>query len=177
MCVSNATSVALGAVAWSGDSGTFTVEFPFTQSTPSSGLSGCYYIPSAGGGGSTITLTATNLNYPALTIDEFSPVGAKDSSDYPSPGVYNDISGSTASVTSNTITVSVGDLILGFSTVSPGGGPPTYTVGSGFTAGAGSTYTSQNEYILSSPSTSANATFTLSATGRGWMSHVVAFKP
>jgi hypothetical protein len=132
----------------------------------------CSYISSASGGETTFTATTSHtggMNYTALTVDEFSGVGALDLNDTPV------ISSGTTVASNNITTTANGDLILGYCNTSSGGGA-TITIGSGFTAGAGGAFPGQNEYKLQSTAGSVNATFTQSNASYQWVAHVVAFK-
>jgi|CZKF01.1.fsa_nt_gi hypothetical protein len=169
ICVANVNS-AVNSPTWSGDSGTFTLDMANTSVTGST-YGSCYKVASAGGGGTTITLTASNLSWTGLTLEEFANVGLLDVNDTPVEG------GPSSSPASNSISPTAnGDLILGFSTVSAGGGPPTYTAGTGFTLGAGSTYTAQNEYLVQTTAAPISATFALSNSTRSWVAHAAAYK-
>jgi len=167
LCLANASG-AMGTPVFTGDSGTFTADMALNTYVGNT-YAGCYHVSSAGGGGATITATASGLDWTGITIDEFSGVGALDVNDTPATGV------SSSYPSSNSVTPTAGDLVLGYS-AQAAGYSPTYIAGTGFTLGAIGTYPSANEYMLSS-SGSVSATFGLSGSGGGtWLAHVVAFK-
>ena len=102
---------------WTGDTGTFTDDPNFQSygfSSPT-WYSSCYYVPSTGGGGTSITATGT-MYEPCLTIDEFSGVGAFDKSD-------SGIEVHSTTPTGNAITPSAnGSLLVGFLTIANANG-------------------------------------------------------
>lgn len=171
------TTNALGGIGtptFTGDSGSFVADMPLNTVTYSSFQSymSSFYVLSAGGGGNSITMTASGIFYGDLKVDEFhcSPACVLDVNDNPSPGVAV---GASTVPASASITPTAGDLVL--ATVSPGVSiTPTWAAGTGFTLGATSTYTAANEYMLSAPGSSVSAGFTPSVSY--WADHVVAFK-
>jgi hypothetical protein len=170
-CLANVGS--MGPIAWSGDSGTFTADPNFLNVTFNEGFSAsCFYVPSTGGGGQTITATSTSLDYAGLSIDEYPPVGAFDISD---PG---GATGTGTTATSNPITPTSGDLILGFQATSNN---PVAAAGTGFTLAAAASGIGDGgnfgstEYAQGTGAAIA-ATFNLSVSG-GWVAHVAAFRP
>jgi hypothetical protein len=166
-CVTNANGTPF-TITWSGDSGTFTGDVTNLLWNGGSSLISCFYVPTTGGGSLNLTATGSNLYYPAITVDEFSNVGALDVSDAGA-------SGTGTAAASNSITPSTnGDLIIGL--IANVGGGATIAHGTGYTLGANSTYPSVNEYQVQATAAAITATGT-NSTSLNWVAHVVAFKP
>lgn len=163
-CVANGV-YSISSPVWSGDSGTFTSDI--TNVSGGGNQTSCWYVPTAGGGGTTLTLTASGYYYPTITADEFSNVGALDQSDAGATGTSN------APVSNSITTTHNGDLILGYTTNSSG--CPVPGPGTGFTHGA-TFSTSANEYLIQSTAGAIASTATL-CTSVPWFQHVVAFQP
>lgn len=130
-------------------------------------LSG-FYLGTAVGSETVLTATATGLQFPAIGCDEYRNVHTKDQSD---AGVASVVQGMTA--TSNSITPTVNNsLVIGIFAFETG----TLTQGSGYTAGATTTWPSMAEYQVQSTAVPVVAIGT-STSSAEWAIHVVNFKP
>ena len=170
-CLENAdnASISNNTIVWSGDPGAFIIDLPVT-SFGSSRAAACAYVLNTTGGSKTITLTSTDLFYPALTVDEFiCPFCSLDKSDASATGTSS--SPASASITPS----ASGELILGF-IGTDGGSVNTVTAGSGYTRGTLSPFPSANEYLTQKLAAGITGTATLNTSG-AWLAHVAAFKP
>lgn len=173
-CVNDINSIS--ATSWTGDSGTFTVDpgngTPITNTSSNNGALSCVYVPTTGGGNTTITLTATGLDYPIVNGIEVHG-GVFDQSD----ATMTSSSGAGGMISSNNITPTLGNsLLIGFGSADM----PTISAGTNvaWTLLSSSVYGGEQgfEYATQATPAAIDAQMTISTAG-GWTMHIVDFKP
>lgn len=171
-CVSSSGAGPI-TITWSGDSGTFTAD-PGAGTAITSSVWGstrnttCVYVPSASGGGTTLTATAT-LSYPQINAVEVHG-GVFDQSD-------NSVHGSGTTGTSGSITPTANNsLLIGFVAVESG--TPTFTAGTNvaWTLSAHPTVRSTTEYFTQTTAASVDAQMTWTGSTYYFI-HIVDFHP
>jgi hypothetical protein len=136
----------------------------------------CGYFLSSSGGYTGLVIT-TVLSFPAVVAEEFNVPGGATFDTEDTPNTCSSGSGCSTTVSSNSISPTSGDVLVGFAL-----GTQLYTMTpvSPFLAGgtfpSGSAGGIWSSYYIDPSSSGIPATWTNTTGGQNWVAHVVAFK-